>query len=138
MATSGPPLQWALPIGKPTYAHYTLSSELQQSVEEKCYICVRIWEWMDPNEPEKVLDREPAEEVLDGKPASPDRPVNIRYCLTTEAKDSSEELKEIGIWFIEGDKLLYESPKLIGRNVAKPAQGENTLSHSNKRSSSRI
>jgi hypothetical protein len=138
MPTSGPALQWELPIGKPTYAHYNSRSELQQSAEEKCYICVRIWEWMYPNEPEKVLDREPAEGVLDGDPADPDRPVNITYCLTTEAKDSSEELKEIGIWFINGDKLLYESPWLIGRFVAKPAQGENALSHSNKRSSSRI
>ena len=77
---------------------------------------------MDPNK---------ADQVLDGKPADPDRPINIRYCLTTEANDSSDELKEINIWFINGDKLLYESPSLIGRYVAKPAQGENTLSHSN-------
>jgi hypothetical protein len=124
MPTPGPPLQWELPIGKPTYAHYNSRSELRKSAEEKCYICVRIWEWISPNEPENVLD---------GKSADSDRPVNITYCLTTEAKGSSEELKEISIWFIDGDKLLYESPSLVGRFVAKPAQGENSLFHSNKR-----
>ncbi|PMD53611.1 HET-domain-containing protein [Hyaloscypha bicolor E] len=122
MPTSGPPLQWELPIDKPTYAHYKSRSELQQSAGEKCYICVRILEWMNPIEAEEVSDREPAAEVLDGKPADRDRPVNISYCLTTAAKDSSEKLKEIGIWFIEGDKLLYESLRLIGRFVAIPAQ----------------
>jgi hypothetical protein len=136
MPTSGPPLQWELPIDKPTYAHYKSRSELQQSAGEKCYICVRILEWMNPIEAEEVSDREPAAEVLDGKRADRDRPVNISYCLTTAAKDSSEKLKEIGIWFIEGDKLLYESLRLIGRFVAIPAQGKNTLSHSNKCSSS--
>ena len=136
MPTSGPPLQWELPIDKPTYAHHKSRSELQQSAGEKCYICVRILEWLNPIEAGEMSDREPAAEVLDGKPADRDRPVNISYCLTTEAKDSSEKLKEIGIWFIEGDKLLYESFSLIGRFVAKPAQGKNTLSHSNKCSSS--
>ena len=126
------PRQWELPIDKPTYAHYKSRSELQQSAGEKCYICVRILERINPIEAEEVSGMEPAAEVLDGKPADRDQPVNISYCLTTAAKDSSE----IGIWFIEGDKLLYESLRLIGRFVAIPAQGKNTLSHSNKCSSS--
>jgi hypothetical protein len=67
MPTSEPPLQWELPIDKPTYAHYKSRSELQQSAGEKCYICVRILEWMNPIEAEEVSDRELAAEVLDGR-----------------------------------------------------------------------
>ena len=59
--------------------------------------------------------------VLVGKVADPERQVNINYCLTTY---SPEDLKEISVWLIEGDRLELDQIRLLGRYVARPARGK--------------
>ncbi|KIM97205.1 hypothetical protein OIDMADRAFT_57839 [Oidiodendron maius Zn] len=94
------------PFDKPTFAHHQSDSTLKKSAVEKCYICVRLINWFSKN---PVM-----------QPDDLSCPVNIRYSLTTAF---CKDLKQINVWFIEGDKLSPVAPDLpIGRYVALPSR----------------
>jgi hypothetical protein len=97
-----------LPVGKPSYPHQQKLSDLKQSAEEKCYLCVRLWEQVNP----KAI-------ITGQSPHDPNRLVDIRYSLTAKTLD---DLSRINVWLMEGE-LTMTTP-FHRRYVVMPTKGK--------------
>lgn len=96
------------------YIHHQQFSDFKQAVDEKCYICVRLWKRIYKTEPD-MLALQPSTNVPY---------VDIIYSIRKWTSPES-----IDIWFIEGGPKPAKGPPTLPFFTAIPSKSEESGSH---------